>query len=180
MTGMPACPPRRGLVAVIGGLVAATLSARAAAAQERGIVLRRAAPPQPAAPDHFIGSVEVSGALQAEPPARAAGGTVHFAAGARTDWHTHPLGQTLVVLSGAGLVQRWDDPAERLGPGDLAFIPPGACTRASPTRSRSTRRGATPLCSATDPAPGSGRPPRIWPPHSSPARPAANPGNGLT
>ncbi|MFT4172036.1 MAG: carboxymuconolactone decarboxylase family protein [Rhodocyclaceae bacterium] len=78
--------------------------------------------PGPAA--YFTGTVTVAGVYQAEAPARIGGGTVSFAAGARTAWHTHPLGQTLYIISGAGWVQREGGPIEAVGPGDVVWIPP--------------------------------------------------------
>jgi len=112
-----------GLSAVAGAWLSGPR--RATAAKAGAVTVTRAAPPRAAESDHFTGAAEVTAPFQADPPARASGGIVHFAPGARTDWHTHPLGQTLIVLSGTGLVQRWGDPAERLGPGDVAWIPPG-------------------------------------------------------
>lgn len=118
--------PRRLLLTTIGAIGALLPVLRHGRAAEGGTVtVTRSAPPRAAPADHFTGSVQLTAPFQAEAPARASGGTVAFAPGARTDWHTHPLGQTLVVLSGAGLVQRWGDPAERLGPGDVAWIPAG-------------------------------------------------------
>lgn len=73
----------------------------------------------------FTGTVHVTMLFQAGPPARASGGRVTFEPGARTAWHTHPLGQTLIVTSGAGRVQRWGGPAEEIRPGDVVWIPPG-------------------------------------------------------
>ena len=118
---------RRTLLALAGaaGALLPGLRRAWAAAGDGLVVVTRAVPPRLAPPDHFTGEVQVSAPFMAEPPARASGGTVRFAPGARTDWHTHPLGQTLVVLSGAGLVQRWGDPSQHLGPGDVAWIPPG-------------------------------------------------------
>ena len=116
---------RRSLLALAGAAGALLPDLRRVSAAESGsLTVTPAAPPRVAA-DHFTGEVKVSALFQSAAPARASGGIVSFAPGARTDWHTHPLGQTLVVLSGAGLVQRWGDPAKRLGPGDVAWIPPG-------------------------------------------------------
>jgi len=56
---------------------------------------------------------------------RVQGAAVTFEPGARTAWHTHPLGQTLVVTSGAGRVQRWDGPIEEIRPGDVVWFAPG-------------------------------------------------------
>lgn len=74
--------------------------------------------------DHFTGSVQVDSRFQAQPPARIGGATVTFEPGARTAWHTHPLGQTLIVTAGMGLVQQWGDPAQSIKPGDVVWIPP--------------------------------------------------------
>lgn len=74
--------------------------------------------------DYFTGEVKVSGRFSTEAPARVSGGTVSFSAGARTAWHTHPLGQTLFIVSGKGLVQKEGGPVEVMEPGDVVFIPP--------------------------------------------------------
>jgi 4-carboxymuconolactone decarboxylase len=77
------------------------------------------------APDaYFTGSVEISGKYQADAPARIGGATVSFSAGARTAWHTHPLGQTLFIVSGRGRVQKEGEPIQEMGPGDVVWIPP--------------------------------------------------------
>lgn len=75
---------------------------------------------------NFSGTVRVD-PLFPKPngPTRATGSYVTFEPGARTAWHTHPLGQTLVVTAGAGRVQRWGDPVQAIGPGDVVWIPPG-------------------------------------------------------
>lgn len=75
--------------------------------------------------DWFTGAVRIDPLFQAPPPARVAGASVTFEPGARTAWHTHPLGQTLVVTSGRGLVQRWDGPVEEIRPGDVVWFGPG-------------------------------------------------------
>ncbi|KRE04365.1 carboxymuconolactone decarboxylase [Bosea sp. Root381] len=72
----------------------------------------------------FTGQVQVSGRYRGDEPARIGGGTVTFAAGARTAWHTHPLGQTLYIISGRGWVQKEGGPREEVGPGDVVWIPP--------------------------------------------------------
>lgn len=61
----------------------------------------------------------------AHEPSRTTGGLVTFQPGARTAWHTHPLGQTLIVTAGAGRIQQWDGPIEEIRPGDVVRIPPG-------------------------------------------------------
>src|SRR5512144_1298769 len=66
----------------------------------------------------FTGTVRIDPLFQAKAPARAAGASVTFEPGARTAWHTHPLGQTLIVVAGSGLAQRWGGPVERIRPGE--------------------------------------------------------------
>lgn len=73
--------------------------------------------------DHFTGDVRISGLYRGGEPARIGGGTVAFAAGARTAWHTHPLGQTLYIVAGRGWIQREGGPVEEVGPGDVVWIP---------------------------------------------------------
>ena len=75
--------------------------------------------------DWFTGSVRIDAPFTGSEPARVGGATVTFEPGARTAWHTHPLGQTLVVLSGAGLVQREGEPIEPIHPGDIVWFAPG-------------------------------------------------------
>ncbi|TCM15773.1 quercetin dioxygenase-like cupin family protein [Novosphingobium sp. PhB165] len=77
------------------------------------------------AEENFTGKVRVQGRFQRGAPARIGGATVTFEPGARTAWHTHPLGQTLIVTSGHGFVQEWGRPAQALESGDVAWIPPG-------------------------------------------------------
>jgi quercetin dioxygenase-like cupin family protein len=75
--------------------------------------------------DYFTGTVRVDPLIQADAPARIFAASVTFEPGARTAWHTHPLGQTLIVTAGCGLVQRWGDPIEPIRPGDVVWFPPG-------------------------------------------------------
>ena len=75
--------------------------------------------------DWFTGTVRIDPLFSPPPPARAAGAAVTFEPGARTAWHTHPLGQTLVVLSGFGLAQREGGPEEEIRPGDVVWFAPG-------------------------------------------------------
>jgi quercetin dioxygenase-like cupin family protein len=73
----------------------------------------------------FTGTVRIDSLFQANAPARAAGASVTFEPGARTAWHTHPLGQTLIVTAGCGWAQRWGGPVEEIRPGDVIWFPPG-------------------------------------------------------
>ncbi|MCX5569081.1 (R)-mandelonitrile lyase [Kaistia nematophila] len=73
---------------------------------------------------YFSGQVRVATRYQGDAPARISGATVSFAAGARTAWHTHPLGQTLYIVSGKGWVQKEGGPIEEVRPGDVVWIPP--------------------------------------------------------
>ena len=72
----------------------------------------------------FTGMVRIDPQFQARAPARAAGNAVTFEPGARTAWHTHPLGQTLYVISGVGRVQAKGGPVREIRPGDVVWIPP--------------------------------------------------------
>jgi len=74
---------------------------------------------------YFTGTVRIDAPFQGEAPARVGGATVSFEPGARTAWHTHPLGQTLIVTAGVGHVQEWGKPAQEIRPGDIVWIPPG-------------------------------------------------------
>jgi quercetin dioxygenase-like cupin family protein len=73
----------------------------------------------------FTGSVRVDPLFQAAEPSRASGAQVTFEPGARSAWHTHPLGQVLIVTSGVGRVQQWGGPVEEIGAGDVVWTPPG-------------------------------------------------------
>ncbi|SMB79139.1 (R)-mandelonitrile lyase [Deinococcus hopiensis] len=75
--------------------------------------------------DWFTGTVRIDGLFVAHEPARAAGNAVTFEPGARTAWHTHPLGQTLIVTAGMGWVQRDGGPIEEIRPGDVVWFGPG-------------------------------------------------------
>lgn len=75
--------------------------------------------------DWFTGTVRIDQPFQAEEPARVGGATVTFEPGARTAWHTHPLGQTLLVTAGLGWAQRENGPLEEIRPGDVVWFAPG-------------------------------------------------------
>lgn len=73
----------------------------------------------------FTGAVRIDPLYNAQEPARTGCAYVTFEPGARTAWHTHPLGQTLIVTAGCGRVQRWDGPIEEIHPGDVVYFAPG-------------------------------------------------------
>ena len=75
--------------------------------------------------EYFTGTVRIDPLMRPPDPARVFGASVTFEPGARTAWHTHPLGQTLIVIAGAGRAQRWGGPIEEIRPGDVIWIPPG-------------------------------------------------------
>ena len=75
--------------------------------------------------DYFTGSVRVDPLIETKEPARVRGAHVTFEPGARTAWHTHPLGQTLIVTSGLGWVQRLGGSVEEIRPGDVVWFEPG-------------------------------------------------------
>jgi quercetin dioxygenase-like cupin family protein len=75
--------------------------------------------------EHFTGTVRIEPLFEAPDPARARGASVTFEPCARTNWHTHPLGQTLIVTAGSGLVQSWGGPIKEIRRGDVVWCPPG-------------------------------------------------------
>lgn len=79
-------------------------------------------PSQKGPADWFTGTVRIDPLFQAHDPARAGGAAVTFEPGARTAWHTHPLGQTLIVTAGLGLVQRDGGPVQEIRPGDVVWF----------------------------------------------------------
>ena len=90
-------------------------------------------------PDYFTGTVRMDPLINAPAPARLNALSVTFEPGARTAWHTHPLGQTLSVTAGAGLVQKAGEPVQRIHPGDVIWFAPG----------EKHWHGATPDCALT-------------------------------
>lgn len=73
----------------------------------------------------FTGTVRIDPLFEAPAPARVQGASVTFEPGARTAWHTHPLGQTLIVTAGCGRARSWGGPLEEIRPGDVIWFPPG-------------------------------------------------------
>jgi 4-carboxymuconolactone decarboxylase len=101
--------------------------AQSQTSQDQGAIriMRSGSQPSRQGPaENFTGSVRVDPLFQAAAPARVAGALVTFAPGARTAWHTHPLGQILIVTAGTGRVQRWGDPEKEIHQGDVVWIPP--------------------------------------------------------
>lgn len=82
-------------------------------------------PSEKGSPDYFTGGVRIDPLFRAPAPARGFGAAVTFEPGARTAWHTHPLGQTLIITAGSGRAQRWGGPIEQLLPGDVVWFAPG-------------------------------------------------------
>src|SRR4051794_10148824 len=125
---------RRAIAATAAGVAALTTLSRVAAeissaeprSRDMDIEIKRngSRPSSKGSPDWFTGSVRVDPLFQAPDPARAGAGHVTFEPGARTNWHTHPLGQTLIITSGLGWVQRDGGPVEEVRPGDLVWFPP--------------------------------------------------------
>ncbi|HEY9608761.1 (R)-mandelonitrile lyase [Allocoleopsis sp.] len=75
--------------------------------------------------EYFTGTVRIDPLFEAYDPGRTSGASVTFEPGARTAWHTHLLGQTLIVTAGCGLVQRWGGAIKQIRPGDVVWFPPG-------------------------------------------------------
>jgi quercetin dioxygenase-like cupin family protein len=89
-------------------------------------IKRSGSQPSRKGPDeYFTGTVRIHPLFETPDPARVASASVTFEPGARTAWHTHPLGQTLIVTSGSGLAQRWGGPIEQIRPGDVIWFSPG-------------------------------------------------------
>jgi quercetin dioxygenase-like cupin family protein len=89
-------------------------------------IKRRGSQPSSKGPEeNFTGAVRIDPLFEAPEPARSLGVSVTFEPGARTAWHTHPLGQTLIVTAGTGLTQIWGGPIEKIQEGDVVWCPPG-------------------------------------------------------
>ena len=89
-------------------------------------IKRNGSRPSTKAPEaNFTGGVRVEPVFQVGDPVRFNGGSVTFEPGARTAWHTHPLGQTLIITAGLGWVQTEGGPIEEIRPGDVVWFPPG-------------------------------------------------------
>lgn len=99
-------------------------SASARDAQAISVMRTSSQPPEMRPAENFTGSLGVESFLPPTEPSRVGGARVTFAPGARTNWHTHPLGQTLIVTAGVGWVQQWGGPTQEIRSGDVVRIPP--------------------------------------------------------
>src|SRR5947209_2941521 len=106
-------------------LASASAQTKETDSQAIKIIRRGSQPAQQGPVENFTGSVRVEPLFQPHAPARTSGYLVTFEPGARTAWHTHPLGQILIVTAGTGRVQRWADPVDEIRQGDVVWIPPG-------------------------------------------------------
>ena len=106
-------------------LCAISFAAAAPSAGELVIIRGAAQTTRPGPSENFTGSARISTRFHGAPPSRVTGSIVTFEPGARTNWHTHPVGQTLIVLSGSGWVQREGAPKQAIRAGDFVWTPPG-------------------------------------------------------
>ena len=123
---------RRTALITAGGLLAVVAGTHSGHTQERisrrsNLDINRSGsqPSRKGPTEWFTGTVRIDPLFQAPAPARVSGGHVTFEPGARTAWHTHPLGQTLIVTSGLGWVQREGGLIEQVRAGDVVWFPPG-------------------------------------------------------
>lgn len=110
-------------IALGGAAMAAAAQTPNVTAPMQAVEVRSAQPAATGSGETFTGTVRISSPFQAQPPGRSGGAIVSFEASARTAWHIHPLGQTLVVTAGLGLVQQQGQPARAIRPGDVVTIP---------------------------------------------------------
>jgi quercetin dioxygenase-like cupin family protein len=92
---------------------------------DMNIIMNGSVPSRKGPTEWFTGTVRVDGFFQADAPATVSNGLVTFEPGARTAWHSHPMGQTLVVTAGCGRVQLWGRPVQEIRAGDMVWIAPG-------------------------------------------------------
>ena len=108
-------------------------------------ITRRGSQPSRQGPaENFTGSVRVDPLFQASAPARTSGSLVTFEPGARSAWHTHPLGQVLIVTEGTGRVQRWGDPVDEIRQGTWSGFRPARSTGTGPRRTVRWRTSPSP------------------------------------
>ena len=111
------------LTAALSGIVQA--QAPAGDAQTLRITRAGSQPSAKGSADYFTGAVRVDPMFPATAPSRVSGGHVTFEPGARSAWHTHPVGQTFIITSGLGFVQQWGGPKQEVRAGDVVWFPPG-------------------------------------------------------
>ncbi len=111
--------------ATLTAVCTAATSAEPSPAEAIQIIHSDSRPPLVGPAQWFTGAVAIDMLVQPQMPARTSAATVRFEPGARTAWHRHPLGQSLIVTSGNGWVQEWGGPTRALQPGDVVWIPPG-------------------------------------------------------
>jgi quercetin dioxygenase-like cupin family protein len=109
------------------GAAQANASPTASAQDSHSIKITRSGSQQPSKgpAEHFTGSVQIEPLFSAHDPSRTSGGKVTFEPGARSAWHTHPLGQILIVTDGTGWIQQWGGAVEEIRKGDVVWIPAG-------------------------------------------------------
>jgi quercetin dioxygenase-like cupin family protein len=112
-------------VSAVGAAISSGSTRQAANSQRIAITRSGTQPSSQGSAQYFTGTARIQPLFEANEPSRANGASVTFEPGARTAWHTHPLGQTLIVTAGAGRVARWGEPAQAIGRGDVVWIPPG-------------------------------------------------------
>ena len=115
----------RSFAAAVASLFLVASTASAQSGQMITVTRAGSQPSSAGSANNFIGAVRVDSRFQATAPARVSGGIVTFEPGARTAWHTHPLGQTLLVLSGLGRAQKEGGAIEEIRPGDVVWFAPG-------------------------------------------------------
>ena len=101
------------------------LTSAASAELEKQVEIQRSGsqPSRPGPEEYFTGKVRIDAPFAGSEPARVGGATVTFEPGARTAWHTHPLGQTLIVTQGRGWIQLWGEEIQEMNQGDIVWIP---------------------------------------------------------
>ena len=116
-----------GAFLTLPGILCSQIGAPLTQEQKFNMVIKRigSQPSVKAPAEYFTGTARIDPLFDAHSPARVSGGSVTFEPGARNAWHTHPLGQILIITAGCGWVQRESGPIEEVHPGDIVWIPPG-------------------------------------------------------
>lgn len=112
------------LTSTIAVAAIAAESAQRSAADQLSVLRSGSQPPTKGSHDLFTGSVRIESQFRRDEPARVTGATVTFEPGARTAWHSHPLGQTLIITAGSGRVQQWSGAVIEVKQGDVVWTPP--------------------------------------------------------